>query len=255
MEKDFKIDIDIYVEDSLRSSGCLFPETDEQMTIYEKTIELKELPTKFQKPTFVFNKDQRNITARSCSDVDRTVLAGHIINMCNTEDFGRVKFQKLLYLVEHFFQLDMHSNYQRKAAGPYDRAMINQIEQKLQQYNFFRIPQEHTDNKRVYYIPISGAEMLNELFRKNFSQEHSKIDEFLSQFNQLSWKQCEIIATLYAVWNNRIIASLPITDDLLKSDFLAWDPNKSKYKYRLDRALKWMRGNNIIPLGWGKIID
>lgn len=255
MEKDFKIGIDIYVEDSLRSSGCLFPESDEQMTVYETTIKLKELPLKFQKPNFVFNKVQRNNKARNCSDVDRTILAGHIINMCNTEDFGRVKFQKLLYLVEHVFQLDMHSNYQRKAAGPYDRTMINQIELKLQQYNFFRIPQNLTDNKRVYYIPISGAEMLNELFHKNFSQEYGRIDKFLSQFKQLSWEQCEIIATLYAVWNNRIIASLPITDDLLKSDFLAWDPNKSKYKNRLDKALQWMRSKSLIPIGWGKIID
>ena len=93
MDKDFNIDMDIYVEDSLRSSGCLFPETDKQMTVYEKTVELKELPLKFQTPTFVFNKVQLNNKARNCSDVDRTVLAGHIINMCNTEDFGRVKFQ------------------------------------------------------------------------------------------------------------------------------------------------------------------
>ena len=75
MDKDFNIDIDIYVEDSLRSSGCLFPETDEQMTIYEKTLELKELPQKFQRPTFVFESlfgaTRTRLTPRSCTSRSR----------------------------------------------------------------------------------------------------------------------------------------------------------------------------------------
>ena len=255
MEKDYNISIDIHIEDSLRSTGILFPETDEQMSIYEETITLKELPLKFQKPTFVFERSKQTIKVRNCSDVDRTILAGHIINMCNTEDFGRVKFQKLLYLVEHTFQLNMNSDYQRKAAGPYDGSMIKQIEQKLQQYSFYRIPQEQTDNRRVYYVPLSYSESLDDLFKQNFRHEYGKIDAFLNVFRQLSWDQCEIIATLYAVWNNRIIKGQLITDELLKADFLAWDSNKQRYEHRILKALQWMKQNKVIPIGWGKEIE
>jgi type I restriction enzyme S subunit len=255
MEKDYNISIDIHIEDSLRSTGILFPETDEQMSIYEETITLKELPLKFQKPTFVFERSKQTIKVRNCSDVDRTILAGHIINMCNTEDFRRVKFQKLLYLVEHTFQLNMNSDYLRKAAGPYDGSMIKQIEQKLQQYNFYRIPQEQTDNRRVYYIPLSYSESLDDLFKQNFRHEYEKIDAFLNVFRQLSWDQCEIIATLYAVWNNRIIKGQLITDELLKADFLAWDSNKQRYEHRILKALQWMKQNKVIPIGWGKEIE
>ena len=56
------------------------------------------------------------------------------------------------------------------------------------------------------------------------------------------------------LWNNRIIKNEPITDELLKADFLAWDKQKAKYKDRVFPALNWMRENNIIPNGWGKLI-
>ncbi len=55
--------------------------------------------------------------------------------------------------------------------------------------------------------------------------------------------------------NNRIIKQEPITDELLKQDFLNWDDQKIKYKDRLDAALKWMRSEGIIPDGWGKVIE
>ena len=57
------------------------------------------------------------------------------------------------------------------------------------------------------------------------------------------------------VWNNRIIKQEPITDELLKEDFLNWDKQKIKYKNRLDNALKWMKQEGIVPNGWGKVIE
>jgi hypothetical protein len=56
----------------------------------------------------------------------------------------------------------------------------------------------------------------------------------------------EIVVTLYAMWNTRIIKHEPITDDLFKPDL---------YKDRLDEKLQWMRNNQIIPDGWGKIVE
>lgn len=42
----------------LKSSGYLFPETDEQMTAYEANVKLRELPEKFRTPEFVFKAAQ-----------------------------------------------------------------------------------------------------------------------------------------------------------------------------------------------------
>ena len=40
-----------------------------------------------------------------------------------------------------------------------------------------------------------------------------------------------------------------------KKIVLKWDSNKTKYKNRLEKALLWMRNENVIPDGWGKYID
>ncbi len=42
----------------LKSSGYLFPETDEQMAAYEAGARLRELPEKFRTPEFVFKAVQ-----------------------------------------------------------------------------------------------------------------------------------------------------------------------------------------------------
>lgn len=42
------------LDESLRSYGYLFPETDKQMTILEQNIELTDLPEKFASVDFIF---------------------------------------------------------------------------------------------------------------------------------------------------------------------------------------------------------
>ena len=91
-------------------------------------------------------------------------------------------------------------------------------------------------------LPMMAQEELTMFFYIFFAT-------FLFKFHKATMEQCEIVATLYAVWNNRIIRQQEITDELLKADFLAWDPHKYKYRDRVMKALIWMRKENIIPVG------
>ncbi|TDW51575.1 type I restriction enzyme S subunit [Flavobacterium sp. 270] len=185
----------------------------------------------------------------------KTILAGHIINLNNTTDFGRVKFQKLLFLTEYICKIDFDSNYIKKVAGPYDDFLIKSIEADFNRMRFFNVVQDKTDNKRVRYTALAGANELESLFLENFADESLKINNTLLKFRPLSWGECELIATLYAVWNNRIIKNEQITDELLYSDFMAWDKQKSKYHSVFHKWLFWMKEERIIPDGWGKYID
>jgi len=185
----------------------------------------------------------------------KTILAGHIINLNNTTDFGRVKFQKLLFLTEYICKIDFDSNYVKKVAGPYDDTLIKNIENDFNRMRFFNVVQDKTDNKRVRYTALAGADELENLFLENFPNESVKINNTLLKFRPLSWEECELIATLYAVWNNRIIKNEPITDELLYIDFMAWDKKKIKYQTVFYKWLFWMKDERIIPDGWGKYID
>lgn len=167
-----------------------------------------------------------SIESRKIENPLKTILAGHIINLNNTTDFGRVKFQKLLFLTEYICKIDFDSNYIKKVAGPYDDALIRNIEADFDRMHFFTVIQDKTDNKRVRYTALDGAIELENLFLENFPNESVRINNILLKFRPLSWGECELIATLYAVWNNRIIKKEPITDELLYSDFMAWDQQK-----------------------------
>jgi len=220
------------------------PETEE-----EELPMAAELKVVYKKPK------AHKVTSRKCDHAERAILAGHIINKTYREDFGRVKFQKLLHLTEYHCQIDIDSNYVQKVAGPYDRELLKDIESTLKRFRFFEIRESKHTGKRVTYRPLAAASELDNFFRKDFSKEAKRIDSLLNKFARFSYEECEIISTLYAVWNNRIIRKHPVTDDVLKQDFLEWDKHKAKYTDRLDKALRWMEKEDIIPVGWGKLIE
>ncbi len=49
MKKKINIDFEVFLDNALRSHGYLFPETDTQMEVYERSVELKELPSNFKR--------------------------------------------------------------------------------------------------------------------------------------------------------------------------------------------------------------
>lgn len=217
--------------------------------------EEEELPLAAELKVVYKNPKAHKVTSRKCDHAERAILAGHIINKTYREDFGRVKFQKLLHLTEYHCQIDIDSNYVQKVAGPYDRELIKDIESTLKRFRFFEIRESKRTGKRVTYRPLAAASELDNFFRKDFSKEAKRIDSLLNKFARFSYEECEIISTLYAVWNNRIIREQPVADDVLKQDFLEWDKHKAKYTDRLDKALEWMEKEDIIPVGWGKLIE
>lgn len=48
------------IVDLLKSTGYLFPDTDEQMSAYEANVTLRELPERFRTPEFVFDATNKN---------------------------------------------------------------------------------------------------------------------------------------------------------------------------------------------------
>ncbi|OQX75276.1 MAG: hypothetical protein B6D64_11935 [Bacteroidetes bacterium 4484_276] len=85
----------------------------------------------------------------------RVVLAAEIASkLHNQPTFGHVKFQKLVYLCEQISKMNLHSNYSKQAAGPYDRKFIHSIDSELNRQKWFNIKQETVDGyKKFTYTP------------------------------------------------------------------------------------------------------
>jgi type I restriction enzyme S subunit len=70
----------------------------------------------------------------------------------------------------------------------------------------------------------------------------------------LDTKQCEIAATLYAAWNDLLIAGkTPSDDDIITEARDNWHPSKATIS--LDhwrKGLEWLRTSKLIPCGTGK---
>jgi restriction endonuclease S subunit len=184
----------------------------------------------------------------------RKILATYIINQSlNDSNFGDVKFQKLLYLSEYFaLKRNFGQKYFVQAAGPYDNIFTLEYFKQIEQSKWFNRQREN--NQFIFTAGEKHDKSLNtyDTFSDN---EFDRINKLISYFKNSTYEKPEIITTLYAVWNNRIIRQKPITDELLKEDFLNWDEGKIKYKDRLDNALAWMRENEIVPDGWGVVIE
>lgn len=196
---------------------------------------------------------------KSCDTGDMAILSGYIIKKLSTQnsnDFGRVKLQKMLHLTEYYCQLSSELNYQKNVAGPYSWELEHLIEPKLKSLRFFEIKKEKFGaTSKVTYTPLSASKEIPSLFKNEFKDQAESINHLLNKFQDKTWEFCEMISTMYAVWNNRLIRKELFTDDILKQDFLAWDDKKERFIDQLDHALKWIRTEKVEPVGFGKYID
>ncbi|MFA6924115.1 MAG: restriction endonuclease subunit S [Bacteroidales bacterium] len=187
--------------------------------------------------------------------VKRKVLATYIINQSlDDSKFGDVKFEKLLHLSDYIaIKRNLGQNYYQKAAGPYDNGFTIQYFNQVLKDKWFN--RSKIGNKFVFSVGQNHSKSKNTY--NFFSEDELKrVNELINYFKKYDYEQPEIISTLYAVWNNRIIIQQKITDDNLINDFYSWDEKKNKYdKNRLEKAIQWMRDKNLIPDGWGKLIE
>ena len=191
--------------------------------------------------------------------VDAHIIAGHIVNrLYKSEGWGRTKLQKSLHLAGYYAQIYIGNEYIRNTAGPDDQRLMDYIDQQFRQFNHVKITREKLKDGKIHYnyTPTSLIHEVEMAYAKYPENVRKQIDLLLDKMNIMDLDRAEILSTLYAVWNNRIIKGEHITDDLLIADFYAWSKHKLEFdESRLRRALVYMRKENIVPTGWGKYID
>ena len=188
------------------------------------------------------------------------IIAGHIVNsLYGSKGWGRTKLQKSIHLIGYCCQLDFGNDYIQNTAGPDDQILMNYIDAKFRQYRHVRIVKQKDSQGRwrYDYRPNEGwIEEVEIAFENYPSDIQDKINALLAKIKSMDLGRAEIISTLYAVWNNRIIKNEPITDTLLLEDFYAWSKHKLDFNRELVfNGLKYMRKESIVPTGWGKYID
>lgn len=196
------------------------------------------------------------VTSTSDRDRFRLVVGAEIIHQHRSNPkFGRVKLQKELYLAEtHAGISELDGNYLREAAGPLDRALIEEIERALEAERFYRKHQPGGAGTLVTYVPLPKAGQHADDLKALLGPRADTLRSLINLLRDLDKEAVEAVTTLYAVWNDTLIDGHQPDDTTIISGVLAeWHVEKGK-KFKTDdlsRWLGWMKRQGLTPRGQG----
>lgn len=183
----------------------------------------------------------------------RSVFAAEIIDrLCEEPTFGHVKFQKCLFVAQHHLRVgDFEENYKRMAAGPYDNRLVRSVDSQVGKQRWFKAEKV---GERYTYRRLDKAGGHRQYFDRHFGEHAEPLGKLLDLFRLMTTDQAEIVATLYAVWNDFLLRGEPCDDDRIVAEVLTnWHDRKKRFDgEQWRRALGWMRLKGLVPTGFGK---
>ncbi|KZC98792.1 restriction endonuclease subunit S [Thalassospira xiamenensis] len=185
----------------------------------------------------------------------RAVLAAEIVHqLYDNPRFGAVKQEKIIDLCERHLNLhdDIDRTSYRQAAGPYDNKAKRSIESNFKKQKWFNVVRRK--GQGVKYTPLEKCGQHKTYFDRYFGHCASELQDLIDLLRDATTQQCEIVATLYAVWNDFLLEGKEPTDDDVVNEVLTnWHPEKQKIgQDRWLKALDWMREKGLVPRGTGK---
>jgi restriction endonuclease S subunit len=186
----------------------------------------------------------------------RSVLAAEIVDRLHTDEtFGRVKFQKALFLCEHHLNLpEVGGDYRRAAAGPFDNRLIHSVESQLERSKWYKAVKSEG---RTTYVPMEKAGGHKPYFSRYWGEFEIRFTALVKLLKPMKTEQAEIVATLYAAWNDFLIKHEPVDDQKIVNEVLSnWDDSKARISEdRWHKALDWMRQKGLTPHGFGRATE
>lgn len=103
------------------------------------------------------------------------------------------------------------------------------------------------------YHPLEKAGGHKKYFDSYFGDRRQDFQRLMNLMRPLDTEQSEIVATLYAVWNDLLVDGEDFDDDrIVRGALTEWHKNKEKIpEDRWRRALGWLREKGLIPQGYG----
>lgn len=186
----------------------------------------------------------------------RVLVAAEVVHRLGAQpSLGRIKLQKLMYLAEAHANInDIDGCYLRYSAGPYDAAMVQEIEAGLRQENYYDAREDATaDRGRVNFHRMLRGGAHHAALSARLGSKADSLRSLVDLFKDMNTEATEAVATLYAVWNDaRMDGQEPDDADIIRGFLQEWPKDKGKFKQAdLQTWLGWMRRNGIVPHGTG----
>jgi len=170
------------------------------------------------------------------------------------QHFGHVKAEKISHMVEAYLGLDLERQPFKDAAGPNDHPHLKKVEHRARMANWFAVVRQ--DNGNYVFHPKSGFDRLLTKTRQALGQRLAEVERLLELMLPMTMRQAEILATVYAAWNNLLLlGKAPSDEEIVTEARENW--HESKLKIERDKfftALNWMRSKGLIPSGQGRFV-
>lgn len=168
--------------------------------------------------------------------------------------FHHVKAEKIIHLAEYILNIDLERNPVKDAAGPNDFTHAKKVESRARKAAFYTVYKngEHYDYRQ--------GNSINTIIQKTNNSLGGKanlLTQIIDILIPMKTQQAEIVATVYAAWNNLILQGNSFTDEEIVLEAREnWHTEKLKIpREKFFNAIEWMRKNEVlIPKGNGKIV-
>ncbi len=252
----------------IKKLNKLSAETKKLEVIYQQKIEdLEELKKSVLQKAFNGEltassiKTTVNNTIAVIPNISTTDLHAGIIAIAfqshiekNKENtFHHVKSEKIIHLAETFVGIHLNRNPVKDAAGPNDFPLAKKVESRARKASFFTVRKQ---NGRYMYNQGSQFNKLIAKVKLVLNEKTEPLMNLLDLMVPMTTQQAEILATVYASWNNLIIENKTINNEAIVSEAREnWHIEKMKIpREKFFKAITWMKSKGIVPTGNGKKI-
>jgi len=223
-----------------------------------KGIEFKEPQKKAEPPA---QKKKADSNDKISTDIQAGVIAKviklHEAKPEYLKNLSHVKCEKISHLVEYHLQISLGRNPVKDAAGPDDYPHLKKVEHRAKMVGYFNVVKQ--DIGHTYTSSRNLTKAIEKLEEKLPQEKRDNLDRLINLFLKFDLESAEVVATIYAGWNNLLIdGKNPTDDEIVYESRENWSKRKlSIERKRFYKALNWMRQDDValFPSGNGMRVD
>ena len=200
----------------------------------------------------------RKITGISATDLHAGILAlvidKHEKHPEHLLKLNHVKGEKIAHEVENLLGISLGRQPVKDAAGPDDFNHLKKVEHRATKAGWFKIqklPIGHT------YTSLRGmTNIIAKIQQSLTEQQFKEVNALIETFLKFDMEQAEVVATVFAGWNNLLLAGKnPTDDEIVYESRENWSERKLTIeREKFYKALTWMKSHNFIPQGKGAMV-
>lgn len=167
------------------------------------------------------------------------------------KNFGHVKGEKIAHMIEARLGISLGCQPIKDAAGSNDFDRLKKVEARARKAGYFEVKRLAGGGYRIH--KLAGFDGLLDKTRAALGERLADVDRLLQWMLPLDSKQAELVATVFAAWNNLLLdGKQPTDEEIVCAARDDWHPKKLRIKLeKFFAAIEWLREHNAVPEGRG----